>query len=46
MAEEPEDRDLGLAVSWQIMRRLGGTLELMPDRRGGACFLCACEVGA
>ncbi len=29
---------LGLAISWQIMRRLDGTLELMPDRGGGACF--------
>ena len=29
---------LGLAISWQIMRRLGGTLELMPDRGSGACF--------
>jgi K+-sensing histidine kinase KdpD len=29
---------LGLAISWQIMRRLGGTLELMPDRGCGACF--------
>jgi Na+/proline symporter/nitrogen-specific signal transduction histidine kinase len=29
---------LGLAISWQIMRRLNGTLELMPDRDSGACF--------
>lgn len=29
---------LGLAISWQIMRRLGGTLELMPDTGSGACF--------
>ncbi len=29
---------LGLAISWQIMRRLGGTLELMPDTGRGACF--------
>ncbi|NUZ07089.1 sensor histidine kinase [Piscinibacter koreensis] len=29
---------LGLAISWQIMRRLGGTLELLPDRGTGACF--------
>jgi Na+/proline symporter len=30
---------LGLAISWQIMRRLGGTLELMPDSGSGACFV-------
>jgi Na+/proline symporter/signal transduction histidine kinase len=29
---------LGLAISWQIMRRLGGTLELLPDGGSGACF--------
>ncbi|HTN67394.1 MAG TPA: ATP-binding protein [Burkholderiaceae bacterium] len=29
---------LGLTISWQIMRRLGGTLELMPDSGHGACF--------
>jgi Na+/proline symporter/nitrogen-specific signal transduction histidine kinase len=29
---------LGLAISWQIMRRLGGTLTLMPDTGSGACF--------
>lgn len=29
---------LGLAISWQIMRRLGGTLELMPHVGRGACF--------
>ncbi|HLT27860.1 MAG TPA: sensor histidine kinase [Zeimonas sp.] len=29
---------LGLAISWQIMRRLGGSLTLMPDRGQGACF--------
>lgn len=29
---------LGLAISWQIMRRLGGTLDLMPDTGSGACF--------
>lgn len=29
---------LGLAISWQIMRRLGGTLTLMPDSGRGACF--------
>jgi len=29
---------LGLAISGQIMRRLGGTLELMPDQGQGACF--------
>jgi signal transduction histidine kinase len=34
----PQGAGLGLAISWQIMRRLGGTLELMPDRGSGACF--------
>ena len=29
---------LGLAISWQIMHRLGGTLELVPGERSGACF--------
>jgi len=32
---------LGLAISWQIMRRLGGTLELLPcdsSEDSGACF--------
>lgn len=29
---------LGLAISRQIMQRLGGTLELMPDTGRGACF--------
>jgi signal transduction histidine kinase len=29
---------LGLAISRQIMRRLGGTLTLMPDSGKGACF--------
>lgn len=29
---------LGLAISWQIMRRLGGALELMPSQGTGACF--------
>ncbi len=29
---------LGLAISWQIMRRLGGTLALMPDTGSGTCF--------
>jgi Na+/proline symporter/signal transduction histidine kinase len=29
---------LGLAISWQIMRHMGGTLELLPDNGGGACF--------
>ncbi len=29
---------LGLAISWQIMRRLGGTLALMPETGCGACF--------
>jgi signal transduction histidine kinase len=29
---------LGLAISWQIMRRLGGSLSLLPQRGPGACF--------
>ncbi len=29
---------LGLAISWQIMNRLGGTLELMPETGVGATF--------
>lgn len=29
---------LGLAISWQIMRRLGGSLELLPDGDSGARF--------
>ena len=29
---------LGLAISWQIMHRLGGSLTLVDDERPGACF--------
>ncbi len=29
---------LGLAISWQIMRRLGGSLTLLPQSGAGACF--------
>ncbi|MGH8738221.1 MAG: ATP-binding protein [Burkholderiales bacterium] len=29
---------LGLAISWQIMRRLGGSLALVPGEGPGACF--------
>ncbi|MCD6674109.1 MAG: sensor histidine kinase [Burkholderiaceae bacterium] len=29
---------LGLAISWQIMRRLGGSLTLVQDSAQGACF--------
>ncbi|HET6599288.1 MAG TPA: ATP-binding protein [Burkholderiaceae bacterium] len=29
---------LGLAISWQIMRHLSGTLELVPGHEPGACF--------
>lgn len=32
---------LGLAISWQIMRRLGGSLTLEPSVREGACFVVA-----
>ena len=34
---------LGLAISWQIMRRLGGSLTLMPDAGSGACFRVALD---
>jgi len=30
---------LGLAISWQIMKRLNGSLELLPDTGSGARFL-------
>jgi Na+/proline symporter/signal transduction histidine kinase len=36
---------LGLTISWQIMRHLGGTLELMPDTGCGACFRVRMAVG-
>jgi signal transduction histidine kinase len=32
---------LGLAISWQIMRRLGGSLTLMANDGPGACFRVA-----
>jgi Na+/proline symporter/nitrogen-specific signal transduction histidine kinase len=32
---------LGLAISWQIVRRFGGVLELVPTGRPGACFRVA-----
>ncbi|MCO5105824.1 MAG: sensor histidine kinase [Burkholderiaceae bacterium] len=32
---------LGLAISWQIMRRLGGSLTLVPGTGTGACFRVA-----
>jgi Na+/proline symporter/nitrogen-specific signal transduction histidine kinase len=40
---------LGLAISWQIMRRLGGSLALVPEHAPGACFrvtLAAREMAA
>ncbi|MGA7985244.1 MAG: sensor histidine kinase [Burkholderiales bacterium] len=40
---------LGLAISGQIMRRLGGTLALVPGEGPGACFrvtLPTCLIGA
>ncbi len=39
---------LGLAISWQIMRRLGGSLTLEPDSGRGACFrvALACSSGS
>ncbi len=35
---------LGLAISWQIMRRLGGSLTLLPDTGRGATFRVALAV--
>jgi len=35
---------LGLAISWQIMRRLGGSLTLVPGNAPGACFQVALAV--
>jgi len=35
---------LGLAISWQIMRRLGGSLTLLPDTGSGATFRVALGV--
>jgi Na+/proline symporter/nitrogen-specific signal transduction histidine kinase len=32
---------LGLAISWQIMRRFGGSLTLLPGAGPGACFRVA-----
>jgi len=32
---------LGLAISWQIVQRFGGSLTLMPDTGTGACFRVA-----
>jgi Na+/proline symporter/nitrogen-specific signal transduction histidine kinase len=40
-SQTPADRSgagLGLAISWQIMSRLNGRLELLPDQGAGACF--------
>lgn len=37
---------LGLAISWQIMRRFGGSLALVPEHRPGACFRVALEAHA
>ena len=37
---------LGLAISWQIMHRLGGTLELVVDAGPGACFRVAIPLPA
>lgn len=39
---------LGLAISWQIMRRLGGTLELVEGGGSGASFrvALACRTGS
>lgn len=35
---------LGLAISWQIMRRLNGNLQLLPDNGVGARFLVSMPV--
>ena len=39
---------LGLAISWQIMRRFGGSLTLLPADGPGACFrvALACRRGS
>lgn len=44
---DPPGAGLGLAISWQIMRRFGGSLALLPQSSGGACFrvaLARCQV--
>lgn len=41
-AQTPSDRSgagLGLAISWQIMKRLNGSLQLLPDTGLGARFM-------
>ena len=35
---------LGLAISWEIMRRLGGSLTLEPGVAEGACFRVAIPI--
>ncbi len=37
-ARGPAGAGLGLAISWQIMRRFGGVLEFVATGRPGACF--------
>ncbi len=44
---KPGGAGLGLAISWQIMHRLGGGLELLPARRGeGARFRVSLPLAA
>lgn len=48
MPSTTQGAGLGLAISWQIMRRLGGTLTLVEGNGSGACFrvwlpLCSSE---
>jgi Na+/proline symporter/signal transduction histidine kinase len=38
MQSTTQGAGLGLAISWQIMRRLGGTLALVEGSGSGACF--------
>ncbi len=46
-AKTPSDRSgagLGLAISWQIMKRLNGNLQLLPDTGTGARFLVSMPI--
>ncbi len=46
-AKTPSDRSgagLGLAISWQIMKRLNGDLRLLPDTGTGARFLVSMPI--
>ncbi|MGH1482134.1 MAG: ATP-binding protein [Geminicoccales bacterium] len=46
-AQTPSDRSgagLGLAISWQIMKRLNGDLQLLPDAGLGARFMVSLPI--